>query len=53
MDGIWYEGIDPSAVLSTVQMLRIKPKHWPDVHYRLAIIEDEARAILNKPITDD
>lgn len=53
MGGIWYEGIDPSAVLSTLQMLQIKPKHWPDVHYRLAILEGEARTHLNKPLADD
>lgn len=52
LGGIWYEGIDPSAVLSTLQMLRITPKHWPDLHYRLAILEDEARKHLNKPPDD-
>lgn len=52
LGGIWYEGLDPSAVLATLQMLRIPPKHWPDVHYRLAILEDETRKHLNKPPDD-
>lgn len=52
MGGIWYEGIDPSAVLSTLQMLRIPSKHWPDLHFRLSILEDEARNHLNKPADD-
>lgn len=53
MGGIWYEGLDPPAVLSNLQMLGIKPKHWPDVHYRLAFLEDEARNHLNKPPAED
>lgn len=53
MGGAWYEGIDPPAVLSNLQILRIPPKHWTDVHYRLAILEDEARNHLNKPPADD
>lgn len=49
MGGAWYQGIDPAAVLASLQILRIKPKHWPDVQWRVAILEDEARLHLNKP----
>lgn len=53
MGGTWHEGIDPPAVLSALQILRIKPKHWPDVQWRLSVLEDEARQHLNKPPNED
>ena len=48
--GIFYQGMDPTAMVANAQMLGIKPKHWPDLRWRLAIMESEANIHLNSQV---
>lgn len=48
--GIFYQGMDPTAMVANAQMLGIKPKHWPDLRWRLSFLELEANIHLNSQV---
>lgn len=45
----YYDGIDLPAVVAAAKLLGIKRKQWPDMLWRVSIMESEARVFLNKP----
>jgi hypothetical protein len=45
--GVCYQGIEPTAVVANCQLLGIKRKYWPDVQWRLSVLESEALQFLN------
>ena len=48
MAGAFYEGIDASALLATMDMLSIDQELRPDLFWQMQVIEGEARAWRNK-----
>lgn len=43
-----YEGIDHSALHSSMQMLGIRKRKWAEVYHQVLILENEARRLRNQ-----
>lgn len=48
--GISYQGLDYVAILATLQLQRVPPRDWPDLFWRIRVMEAAAVPILNERI---